>query len=150
MPGLVLAGHWTATDWVLLDSERQRCDFLETVIAGLGWGSRVVVKHARAEDAGRDPRLRGRFDLVTARSFGPPGVVAECAAPFLRLGGELVVSDPPTGADDRWPAAPLAMLGLAVRVHTAEDPHLTVLTQAAACPERFPRRPAPIAKRPLF
>ena len=32
-------------------------------------------------------------------SFGPPAVTAECGAPFLAVGGRLVVSEPPAAAD---------------------------------------------------
>ena len=49
--------------------------------------ARVRVVRARAEVAGRDAALRGRFDVVVARGFGPPAVTAECAAPLLSLGG---------------------------------------------------------------
>ena len=96
VPGLALARWWPASRWVLLDARERRAVFL----AGCGrvsWRSVTGCRslHAAAEDAGRDDRHRGRFDLVVARSFGPPAVVAECGAPFLREGGRLVVSEPP-------------------------------------------------------
>jgi len=92
--------------------------------------------------------------VVTARSFGPPAVVAECAAPLLRTGGWLVVSEPPDQSDEeaarRWPAEPLAQLGLrpGERLQAAFD--YRVLSQAEPCPERFPRRNGVPARRPLF
>jgi 16S rRNA (guanine527-N7)-methyltransferase len=150
VPGLVLADVWPESRWVLVDSDSRRVGFLDTAVIDLGWGKRVTVVHGRAEDAARETRFRGQFDLVTARSFGAPAVTAECGAPFLRVGGELIVSDPPTGAQERWPATGLAILGLVVREHTTEIPHLTVLRQEAACPDRFPRVPSALAKRPLF
>ena len=58
-----------------------------------------------AEAAGHDPLLRGQFDLVTARSFGRPAVTAECAAPFLRREGLLVVSEPPDSPEIEGPLA---------------------------------------------
>lgn len=111
----------------------------------------------RAEEAGRDPELRATFDLVTARGFGPPAVVAECAAPFLRPGGLLVVSEPPAGEAARWPAAGLAPLGLepvgpplTLEVGSGQTGTYQVLHQRIACPERWPRRTGIPAKRPLF
>ena len=45
--------------------------------------------------------LETQYDAVVARSFASPAVTAECAAPLLRLGGRLIVSEPPErGA--RW------------------------------------------------
>lgn len=149
VPGLVLAGRWPTTRWVLLDSQERRTAFLAGAVARLGWQDRVQVVRARAEEAGRDPDLRARFDLVTARSFGPPAVTAECAAPFLRVGGHLLVSEPPE-AVDRWPAAGLAPLGLGfVGVETGRH-RMACLAQIEACPETYPRAVGRPAKRPLF
>ena len=41
-----------------------------------------------------------------------PAVTAECAAPFLLVGGLLMVAEPPGGDGDRWPSSGLARLGL--------------------------------------
>lgn len=150
MPGLVLAQRWVSTEFVLIDSERRRVTFLEGAVAELGWTNRVTVIHARAEDAARDNELRGSFDYVSARSFGPPAATAECGAPFLLVGGLLVVSDPPTGAGDRWPAAGLNELGLRIVGDSNGHAHATVFCQDVPCPARFPRRPGVPMKRPLF
>src|SRR5665647_1662241 len=95
IPGLVLTAVWPATQWVYLDASERRTDFLREEVERWGISERVKVVRGRAEEMGRDPTLRGAFDVVTARSFGSPAVTAECAAPFLRLGGLLVVSEPP-------------------------------------------------------
>ena len=149
VPGLVLALEWPGSTWVLLDAQARRVAFLTDAIARLGLQARVHAVHQRAEDAGRDPALRASFDLVTARSFGPPAVVAECGAPLLRLGGHLVVSDPPASAGARWPADGVARVGLVLERVTSE-PALAVLRQAEPCPDRYPRRPGIPARRPLF
>ena len=51
--------------------------------------------NGRAEDWAHEPELRETFDLVTARSFARPAVTAEIACGFLKVGGLLVVSEPP-------------------------------------------------------
>lgn len=147
VPGLVLALWWPDSRWVLLDSMVRRTGPLEDAVAELGLGDRVTVVTARAEEAGHDPALRGSFDAVTARSFGAPAVAAECGAAFLLLGGRLVVSDPPDGAGDRWPASPLARLGLRV---TGHPEGCSVLVQHESYPPDRPRRTGVPAKRPLF
>jgi 16S rRNA (guanine527-N7)-methyltransferase len=116
VPGLVLATVvWSESTAVLLDAGLRRCVFLEETVEELGLHQRVSVRRDRAEAAGRDPELRGTFDIVVARSFGPPAVTAECAAPFLRVGGVLVVSEPPPTVQSRPSAAPASEPGDARR-----------------------------------
>lgn len=151
IPGLALALAWPSAAVCLLDSSERRTGFLTDAVRRLGLDSRVVVAHTRAEEAGRDPRWRGRADLVVARSFGPPAVTAECAAPLLEVGGRLVVSEPPEGGGGRWPAEPLATLGLRPTGRFEQAfCRFQVLRQEEACPETFPRRVGSPAKRPLF
>ncbi len=152
VPGLVLLVALPQVRMVLLDAQRRRTAFLERAIIHLGLEGRATVVTARAEAAGRQAELRHGFDLVVARSFGPPATTAECGAPFLRVGGRLVVSEPPLGPD-RWPATGLAELGLApVEVHGGPGAvfHYAVLEAQDRCDERFPRRDGVPAKRPLF
>ena len=84
-------------------------------------------------------------------------MVAECAAPFLRTGGWLVVSEPPgepqggPGAGhERWPAPVLSQLGLEPTEFISGEFGYQVLRQLDLCPERFPRRDGVPAKNPLF
>ena len=164
LPGLVLAHRWPGDEGVLLDASARSVDFLTWAIGLCGYEARVSVRHERAEVAGRDPSLRASFDVVVARSFGSPPVVAECAAPFLRQGGVLVVSEPPVTSDDvdatdgrggadpnpRWPAAELAVLGLRPEIGLRIPFGYQVLRQVEVCPEHFPRRVGIPAKRPLY
>ncbi len=155
LPGLVLAAEvWPECRWTFLDAQRRRTDFLQAAVDDLDLSSRVEVVTERAEVVGRDDGHRARYDLVVARSFGPPAVTAECAAPLLRPGGRLVVSEPPTGSSDRWPTDRLVEVGLAevtTRVAAGDPPiHLVSLTRTPADLSRFPRRIGIPAKRPLF
>ena len=147
VPGLVIADRRPDLRVVLLDSMQRRVALLAEAIDRLGWGDRVSAVLSRAETFGRRAEHRGGFHAVTARSFGPPATVAECAAPLLSIGGLLLVSEPPD-QPDRWPADGLADLGL--RASSVSSPGLQVLLQAESCPERFPRRDGVPAKRPLF
>jgi 16S rRNA (guanine527-N7)-methyltransferase len=161
LPGLVLARRWDGSSAVLLDSAERRTTFLSRAVGQLGWEERVQVVRARAEDAGRLPDLRGGFDVVVARSFGSPPVTAECAAPFLRPGGLLVVSEPPSsGAASgrgtsppsaaRWPREGLATLGMEPLIAVRSSFGYQVVRQVGTCPQRFPRRAGVATKRPLY
>ena len=142
--------EWPETEFVWLDAAERSTEFLGMAVERLNAADRVQVIRGRAEDLGRSPTFRSRFDVVVARSFGLPSMTAECAAPFLVPGGYLVVSEPPSGAGDRWDRDGLALLGLEVAGHVSEGASYEVLRQMAACPERFPRRSGRPAKRPLF
>jgi len=152
VPGLILAGMWPSTTWWLLDANQRRTSFLNAAVEDLGLQHRVQVIHGRAEVCAREDELRGRMNLVTSRSFGPPAVTAECATAFLCVGGSLVVSEPP-GPDDgsaspsRWDAVGLAVLGMEPTEALAG---CQVIKQITLSPDRYPRRVGIPAKRPLF
>lgn len=150
IPGLVLALLWPESRWALVDANVRRTDFVREAVAGLGLADRVEVVVARAEVIGHEAHRRAAADLVVARGFGPPAVVAECAAPLLRAGGALIVAEPPGGAPDRWPPEGLAALGLSRDASTVEPVALQRLRQIAPCPDRYPRRVGIPLKRPLW
>jgi hypothetical protein len=161
-PGLVLAALcWPATSWWFIEVRRARAQFLREAIISLGLEGRVAVVEERAEVVGRSSALRGQVDLVTARSFGAPAVVAECAAPLLVVGGLLIVSEPPgAGAPTadaectvdgaRWPPGGLLDLGMAPARAVAGPPSFAVIEQCSPCPDRFPRRAGRPERQPLF
>ncbi len=151
VPGLVLAVEREG-EVVLLDSAQRRIEVLRAAVADLDLADRVEVVHGRAEDLARDPALRHRFPVVTSRSFGPPAVTAECAAAFLEgPGARLLVSEPPTAEDGRWPVDGLAVLGLRPSTRTSGDSAtIQCIEVDGPLDDRFPRRPGVPERRPLF
>lgn len=147
LPGLFLALYWPASTWILLDAMERRCTFLREAIETLGLGDRVDIGHGRAEELAHDDDLRASFDVVTARSFGAPGVTAECAVGFIKVGGRLAVSEPPQPGD-RWPSAGLAELNLTRR--PSSDASIFLAELSGELPDRLPRRTGIPEKRPLF
>jgi 16S rRNA (guanine527-N7)-methyltransferase len=143
VPALPVALAWPASRWLLVEANGRRARFLVQALHRLGLDGRAEVRAERAEVLGRDPGQRGRHDLAVARGFAAPAVTAECAAPFLAVGGRLATSEPPGMRE--WPAAALERLGL---VAEGRRGSVMVLRQAAPCPEGFPRRRP--GKRPLF
>jgi 16S rRNA (guanine527-N7)-methyltransferase len=124
---------------------------LRSAVERCHFSDRFTVLHGRAEALGHEAALRGAFDGVVARSFGAPGVTAECAAPFLHPGGRLVVSEPPdTEGAARWPADGLGQLGLGPAVVTRSTFAYSTMECVRPCPDRFARRDGVPKKRPLF
>jgi 16S rRNA (guanine527-N7)-methyltransferase len=159
-PGLVLA----------VALPRARVDLVESagrktaVIARLAQAASISNARAvtaRAEDWARTPAALGgggeAYDAVTARAVGPLAVLAEYAAPLLRVGGVLVAwKGARDAAEEAAGAAAAEALGLAVEdvLHVvpfarARERHLHVMRKVEATPERFPRRAGMAAKRPL-
>lgn len=150
VPGLVLAVERPRIRLVLLDGMQKRAAFLEQAVVALGLRERALVRSGRAEELARAEEHRGAYDAVVARSFGPPAVAAECARGFLREGGTLLVSEPPEGTDERWPADPLLELGLRPVRRWRGTAAVQELRALGAPPDDVPRRVGVPAKRPRF
>jgi 16S rRNA (guanine527-N7)-methyltransferase len=153
VPGLVLLSCWPESRIVLMDSNDRRTEFLSVELAEWSPRASIEVVRGRAEELGKDPRLREQFELVTSRSFGPPAVTAECGASFLSVGGLLVVSEPPEAdSSSRWPVDGLAQLGLEPSDRLRFDGRFgfQALTKVEALADRYPRRVGIPAKRPVF
>ncbi len=147
LPGLVLALALPRSTWVLVEAMERRAGPLVDAVNRLDLAGRVTVWRGRAEEFARSAGQRGSADLVTARGFASPGATAECAAPLLRLGGFLAVSEPPESDGSRWPPAGLAEFGLAP-VGVREG--VMLCTAVETCPDTFPRRVGIPSKRPVF
>ena len=150
LPGLVLLARWSARG-ILIDSMGRRTAFLREVLLWPEAPSGGSVEIGRAEELARREDLDSLADLVTSRSFGPPAVTAECAVRFLKVGGLLVVSEPPVDDEvDRWPADGLSRLGMVSRGYQRHEAGYQVLEKVGRTPEQFPRAIGIPGKRPLF
>lgn len=148
LPGLVAACDPKFSEVVLLDRSERRCAFLRSSLVALPAAGRVHVIVGLAEERGREVLLREVFDLVTSRSFGPPAATLECGSAFLRVGGHLLVSDPPGGRV--WPSDGARSFGLASQHVSTADPAWTLFRKIEPLDARFPRRAGVPAGRPLF
>jgi 16S rRNA (guanine527-N7)-methyltransferase len=150
LPGLVLFEHW-GSPTTFLDSMIKRTNFLDEVLGWEGAPSGGQVINGRAEELSRDSDLEGQFSLVTARSFGPPAVTAECAVRFLSVGGLLIVSEPPNDDEiDRWNPSALGQLGLHSEGRVRHGAAFHVLRKVRPTPDRYPREIGTPGKNPLF
>lgn len=150
LPGLVLLERWRCQG-VFVDSMEKRTSFLEECLAWPEAPDSGVVITGRAEELAREPQLEGSFDLVVARSFGPPAVTAECAVRFLKVGGVLIVSEPPDDTDrSRWQNKSLYRLGYQNEGRVRHGAAFQVLVKLRPTPREFPRAIGVPGKKPLF
>lgn len=153
LPGLPLAVALPETHFVLLESNRRKAAFLAAASAECGLRNvEVVPERAETWRAGMGSR-----DLVTARAVADLAVLAEYAAPLLRVGGAMVAwrGAPDLRVEAQGESA-AGELGLEVLPPIKVSPypqarqrHLHVMVKATRTPDRFPRRPGMAAKRPL-
>lgn len=153
LPGLVLAIALPDADFALIESNARKVEFIRTAIAACGLGN-VRAVHTRVESWTGGT---SRFDIVTARAVARLDVVAEYAAPLLKIGGTLVAWRGRRDARAELQAQlAAARLGLEVtepiRVFPyvgAEHRHLHSISKVSETPQQFPRRPGVAHKRPL-
>lgn len=153
LPGIVLGVSLPHASFALVESRRDRCAFLASVLAEIDLPN-VRVACARAEqwEAGL-----GRHDLVVARALAAQSVVLEYAAPLLAHAGSLVEWRGGRDAvEEREAERAAAILGLErIEVRRVEpfpgarERHLHVFEKVAPTPARFPRRPGLAARKPL-
>ena len=155
-PGLPLRIAFPQVRLTLVDSVRKRTAFLHHIIEALGFDD-VEVRLGRAEDLGREPRLREGFDVVLARAVAKLPVLAELMLPFCRVGG-LVVTHKGADAEDQVREAQRAVSetgGKLKEVRRVDldrngfTTSLVVIEKVTETPDRYPRRPGIPAKRPL-
>ena len=153
LPGLALAAVLPQTEVALVESNARKVEFIRAAIAACDLANASAV-HARVE-SWHDGRAS--CDVVTARALAPLDVVAEYAAPLLRIGGTLVAwrgrRDPLSEMQAQAAAAELGLVAatpLRVTPYVgAEHRHLHLMAKVSQTPSRFPRRPGIARKRPL-
>ncbi len=102
-PGIPLKIIFPEMPLVLVESQRKRCSFLETVIRELGL-DRAEVINARAEDI--PAQQEGQFDAVVFRAVSGVNPCLALGERFLVAGGRLVLKKPP---DETLPESELSL-----------------------------------------
>lgn len=72
----------------LLDSLNKRLVFLQELCQNLGLEVQYV--HARAEDGGKDKKLREKYDFACARAVASLRNLCEYCLPFVKVGGAFI------------------------------------------------------------
>lgn len=96
IPLAIFLPHCSVT---MVDSVRKKVSFLEAACHELSLNNTKAV-WGRAEDLGRDPSLRERFDLIVNRALAPLNVLLEYGMPFLRVGGRMLCYKGPAAEEE--------------------------------------------------
>jgi 16S rRNA (guanine527-N7)-methyltransferase len=98
IPGVPLRIADSEISLTLVESRRKPVSFLHALIRDLQL-TRVEVHHGRAEVlAAKLPDLAGNYDFVVTRALRLDSQLIDSAMQYLRPGGRLLTSGPPSGA----------------------------------------------------
>lgn len=153
-PGLVVAVLRPELSVALLDPLGKRLNFIQEVIDMLGLHN-VTLLHVRGEDAGRDPALRERFDVTTARAVAELTVLAELCLPLTKVGGWFLPMKSVDSDGEAERAKPLlGQLGGSLAGHwdyqipgTDVSHRVWRIEKSRPTPEQFPRKWSRIKKK---
>lgn len=153
-PGLPLKIAEPSVSLTLLDSLGKRVDFLRSACRELALED-VEAVCARAEEAPAE--LRESFDIAVSRAVARLNVLCELCLPFVRAGGSFIAMKGPDCAEELAEAAEaVALLGggeAEIRPYSVPGAGLShaavIIRKLSPTPEKYPRRWARIAKKPL-
>lgn len=154
-PGLVLKIVRDDLEVTLLDSLNKRITFLNDVIEKLEL-KKITAVHSRAEDGGKNPLYREKYDIACARAVAAMPVLLEYCTPFVKVGGNFVSMKGPSASDE------VALCNNAMKQLGAEKPTIICETltgeeqrtfvsfkKISQTPPKYPRNSGKIAKQPL-
>ncbi len=155
-PGLPLKIARPQWEVVLLEATGKKVLFQRHIIELLGLHN-VEAVHGRAEELARRVEYRGSFDLVTARAVAALPMLLEYAAPFCRVGGQILLPKKGELAEEleqgKRAARSLGVVLKAERPVTLagldDGRRILVWEQTRACPALYPRSGSAMAKKPL-
>ncbi len=139
----------------LLDSLQKRLTFLEELSERIGQPDNRLV-HARAEAAGADPALRGKYDVAVSRAVARLAVLCEYCLPLVRVGGFLVALKGPDCQEELEEARnAIRILGggeprqIEYSLGEAGSRSLIIIPKLMPTAKKFPRQRVKINEKPL-
>jgi 16S rRNA (guanine527-N7)-methyltransferase len=155
-PGLplkIVRPQWRVT---LLEATGKKVTFMRHMIEILQLEG-IEAVHGRAEELAHNQKYRAAFDVVTGRAVASLPTLLEYAAPFCRVGGQIILPRKGDLAEELTQGKRAAIqLGAMFRDNIvvtlpglADGRCLLVWEQQKLCPAHFPRSGAAMAKRPL-
>ncbi len=154
-PGLVIAAAHPETEVTLLDSTGKKLKAVEDIALNMGVKN-VRILHMRAEEAGKIPEYREKYDFATARAVAELRVLLEYTLPFVKVGGKFL-SLKGAAAVEEIGSAKQSLKTLGGKVEEINEFSLPggdkraiiSVKKISHIPPKFPRVSAQIAKKPL-
>ena len=155
-PGIVLKILHPGMKLTLVESVGKKAKFCSHMVETLGLEG-VEVITARAEDVGRLPKHREKYDWAVARAVANLSVLGEYLLPLVQVGGVMLAQKGESGPAEAHSAEKaLKILGGNLRqlVHVTlpgvvDERFLVIVDKVAATPPTYPRKAGIPGKSPL-
>ncbi|MCI6652283.1 MAG: 16S rRNA (guanine(527)-N(7))-methyltransferase RsmG [Ruminococcus sp.] len=138
----------------LLDSLNKRLIFLNEVCNSLGIDAEII--HKRAEEGGRDKKLRDKFDIATSRAVANMNTLSEYCVPYVKVGGKFVAMKGKNGvAEFEKGIGAVKILGgekenvAEFSLPSGDERTIIVINKKSPTPKEFPRQSGKIKNKPL-
>jgi 16S rRNA (guanine527-N7)-methyltransferase len=153
-PGMVLAIIRPDISMTLFDSLNKRLIFLNELADELG--VRVKCVHARAEDAGKNPLYREKYDVALSRAVARLPLLCEYTLPFVKKGGCLLALKGPEVENEIADAKKaIAILGGATPIieksnaFDGQQHNFVLIKKIKSTPSQYPRKAGVPSRSPL-
>ena len=154
-PGLVIAAAYPNVNVTLLDSTGKKLKAVENMAEEMGVKN-VKIVHSRAEDAGKNPEFREKYDFATARAVAELRVLLEYTLPFVKKDGYFLSLKAAT-AKEEIESAGNSLKTLGGKIEGINDFTLPggdkraiiKVKKISQTSPKYPRPSAQIAKKPL-
>ena len=153
-PGLALKLARPDLQVAFLDGTRKKLGFISSVLEETGLAGETL--HLRAEEAGKLPKYREKFDFVTARAVADMAALSEYCLPFVRVGGLFLAMKSAAAEEEIQNAAgAVRLLGGKTEQNLLFDlventpRRIVFVRKISQTPPKYPRASAKIAKSPL-
>ncbi len=153
-PAIPLAIMEPEGQFVLVESELKKAQFLESMQVELGLANVTVVR-TRVEELAHLPGSRGQFDVVTCRAVAGLATILEWGLPLLKIGGVLVAwKGPRAGEEVQDSKKAMEILGGRLREvkyyqATEKTRALVMVDKTGDSPDKYPRPGGTAKKKPL-
>ena len=154
-PGLPLKLVRGDIGLTLLDSLAKRLNFIDEVLRETNTSANLV--HSRAEDGGRNPKYREKFDVAVSRAVANMAVLCEYCLPYVKVGGTFAALKGPAAEEEIKNAeSAIKILGgevediKEIQIPFTELKHnIVVVKKIQKCPKAYPRKAGTPSKKPI-
>ena len=141
--------------FTLCDSTGKKCEYLKEAVKYLKLDNLEVVC-ARAEDLGKNPVYREKFDIVTARAVARMNTLSEYCLPLVKVGGKFIALKGEAKEELEEAAGAIDILGGKVAVTDRKElpfgygeRNVIVIEKVKNTPSCYPRGNGKERKKPL-
>ena len=153
-PGVPILIAGDRLNVTLFDAVNKKLDFIRYLLGELGLDASVI--HIRAEDAGKSPEYREKFDFVTARAVAQLRILSEFCIPLVKVGGKFVSMKGDISEEEKVNGiAAFKKLNselyedIHYNIHNGDARNIIIAKKVSPLSPKYPRNMGQISKKPL-